>query len=155
MPIQCLFFFLLLVRSAFAIPQSTEFKKYAGDPRLFSENRVLKINFSNIGTSESAAEVIFSPEPGQDGPAEIIGLSVSSLGSSVFINVRNRGLFAYMLRGQLLWSAGPVFHQSGYRQGCKNNLTECYFTSVPVIDRCEASVYVRGVIFPKCFLFDQ
>lgn len=33
---------------------------------LVAENRVMKINPSNIGTTESAAEVFFGPEPGQE-----------------------------------------------------------------------------------------
>ncbi|KAA8530539.1 hypothetical protein F0562_005248 [Nyssa sinensis] len=40
---------------------------------LVAENRVLKINPLNIGTSDSAAEIFFGPEPG-----EIIGLSISN-----------------------------------------------------------------------------
>lgn len=104
---------------------------------LVAENRVLKISIRNIGSSESSVELFFGPEPG-----EIIGLSVSTSSSCVLINVKNRGLFAYRLHGQLLWSAGPVLYQSGYRQGCRKNVTECYFTSVPVIDHCEASIYV-------------
>jgi hypothetical protein len=108
---------------------------------LVAENRVVKITFLNIGTSEAAAEVFFSQVPGEE--VEIIGLSVSMLSSSVFINVKNRGLFAYMTRGQLLWSAGPVLYRFGYRQGCRKNVTDCFFTSVPMVDQCEASVYVR------------
>ncbi|KAM7516626.1 hypothetical protein LguiA_006209 [Lonicera macranthoides] len=106
---------------------------------LVAENRVLKISTRNIGSSEFAVELFFGPEPG-----EIIGLSVSTSSSCVLINVKNRGLFAYRLHGQLLWSAGPVLYQSGYRQGCRKNVTECYFTSVPVIDHCEASIYMSN-----------
>lgn len=104
----------------------------------------MKINPSNIGTTESAAEVFFGPEPGQEVSGEIIGLSVSTSSSSVFINVKNRGLFAYSLDGHLRWSAGPVLYRFGYRQGCKQNVRDCYFSSIPVIDRCEASIYVRS-----------
>lgn len=111
---------------------------------LVAENRVMKINPSNIGTTESAAEVFFGPEPGQEVSGEIIGLSVSTSSSSVFINVKNRGLFAYSLDGHLRWSAGPVLYRFGYRQGCKQNVRDCYFSSIPVIDRCEASIYVRS-----------
>ncbi|XP_057951587.1 protein GAMETE EXPRESSED 3 [Malania oleifera] len=111
---------------------------------LVAENRVLKINISDTGTSDSAAEVFFGPQPGQGSPGDIIGLSVSTSLSSVFINVKNRGLFAFSLCGQLLWSAGPMLYQFGYRQGCKKNATDCYFTSVPVIDLCEASVYISN-----------
>ncbi|CAK9143857.1 unnamed protein product [Ilex paraguariensis] len=111
---------------------------------LVAENRVLKINLLNIGTSDSAAEVFFGPEPGTERPGEIIGISVSTSSSCVLINIKNRGLFAYRLHGQLLWSAGPVLYQSGYRQGCRKNVTDCYFTSVPVIDQCEASIYISN-----------
>ncbi|KAF5961394.1 hypothetical protein HYC85_002603 [Camellia sinensis] len=105
------------------------------------ENKVLRINPLNIGTSESAVEVFFGSEAG-DEEGEIIGLSVSMLSSSVFINVKNKGIFAYRLQGQLLWIAGPLLYQSGYRQGCRKNDKDCYFTSTPVIDQCEATIYI-------------
>ncbi|KAK4606221.1 hypothetical protein RGQ29_000474 [Quercus rubra] len=111
---------------------------------LVAENRVLKINSFNIGSSKPAAEVFFGPVPGQEELIEIIGLSVSTLSSSVFINIKNRGLFAYMTRGQLLWSVGPVIYRFGYQLGCRKNVTDCYFTSVPVIDQCEASIYISN-----------
>lgn len=104
---------------------------------LVAENRVIKINLRNIGTSESALEVFFGPESG-----EIIGLSVSTSISCIVINVKNRALFAFRLHGKPLWSAGPVIYQNGYRQGCRKSTKNCYFTSVPVIDQCEASIYV-------------
>jgi hypothetical protein len=115
----------------------------------------MKINLLNIGTSEPAVKVFLGPVPGQEGLFEIIGLSVSTLSSTVFINIKNRGLFAYMTRGQLLWSAGPVIYRFGYRQGCRKNLTDCYFTSVPVIDQCEASIYVMSAhpLFPSFFSY--
>ncbi|XP_010262471.1 PREDICTED: protein GAMETE EXPRESSED 3 isoform X2 [Nelumbo nucifera] len=78
------------------------------------------------------------------GSDEIVGLSISMLSSSIFINIKNRGLFAYLLHGQLLWSAGPVLYRFGYRQGCKRSVTDCYFTSGPVIDQCEASIYISN-----------
>ena len=120
---------------------------------LVAENRVLKINSFNIGSSKPAAEVFFGPVPGQEELIEIIGLSVSTLSSSVFINIKNRGLFAYTTRGQLLWSVGPVIYRSGYQLGCRKNVTDCYFTSVPVIDQCEASIYVMSThpLFPSFF----
>uniref|UniRef100_A0A7N2KWP2 Protein GAMETE EXPRESSED 3 n=1 Tax=Quercus lobata TaxID=97700 RepID=A0A7N2KWP2_QUELO len=111
---------------------------------LVAENRVLEINSFNIGSSKPAAEVFFGPVPGQEELIEIIGLSVSTLSSSVFINIKNRGLFAYTTRGQLLWSVGPVIYRSGYQLGCRKNVTDCYFTSVPVIDQCEASIYISN-----------
>ena len=113
---------------------------------LVAEDTVIKVNPSNIGTNESAVEIFFGPEPGQEVPNEIIGLSASMSSLSVFINVKHRGLFAYGLDGQLRWTAGPVLHQFGYHQGCKQNVRDCYFTSIPVIDRCEANIYVRSTI---------
>ncbi|KAB1211067.1 Protein GAMETE EXPRESSED 3 [Morella rubra] len=111
---------------------------------LVAENRVLKIDFLNIGTSEPPARVFFGPVPDQEGLLEIIGLSVRTLSSSVFINIKNRGLFAYTTRGQLLWSAGPVLYRFGFRQGCRRNSTDCYFTSAPMVDQCEASIYISN-----------
>ncbi|XP_017975380.1 PREDICTED: protein GAMETE EXPRESSED 3 [Theobroma cacao] len=111
---------------------------------LIAENRVLKINIMKIGTSEPAIQVFFGPGPGQQGGDEIVGLAVSTLSSSVFINVKNRGLFAYMMRGHLLWSAGPVLDQYGYKQGCRKDVSDCYFASVPVIAQCEASIYISN-----------
>ncbi|XP_058187879.1 protein GAMETE EXPRESSED 3 isoform X1 [Rhododendron vialii] len=110
---------------------------------LVAENRVLRINPLNIGTSEPAVEVFFGPKPGEEG-GEIIGIAVSTLSSSVFINVKNRGLFAYRLQGQLLWSTGPMLYQWGYRQGCRKDVKDCYFSSIPVIDQCEASLYISN-----------
>ncbi|XAR51565.1 hypothetical protein NMG60_11006229, partial [Bertholletia excelsa] len=119
---------------------------HGGSRKIFlvAENRVLRINPLNIGTSESAVDVFFGPEPGEEEGEEITGIAVSTLSSSVFINIKNRGLFAYRFQGQLLWSAGPVLYQFGYRQGCRRNDRDCYFTSTPVIDQCEASVYISN-----------
>lgn len=108
-----------------------------------ADNRILRINYGYIGNSEPKAEVFFGPEQGQQTEAQIIGLSVSTLTSTVFINIKNQGLFGYLSRGRLLWSVGPVLYQFGYRQGCRKNLTDCYFASVPVLDQCEANIYVR------------
>ncbi|GAV71035.1 LOW QUALITY PROTEIN: hypothetical protein CFOL_v3_14529, partial [Cephalotus follicularis] len=110
---------------------------------LVAENRILKIKFQDIGISGPVAEVFFGPGPGQQEPEEIIGLSVSTMSSSVFINIKNRGLFVYLMRGQLVWSLGPVLYQFGYRQGCRKTVTDCHFSSVPVID-CEASLYISN-----------
>ena len=107
---------------------------------MVAENRVLKVNPSHVGSSESVVQKFFGPEPG-----EVIGIAVSVSSSCVIINVRNRGLFAYRLHGQMLWSAGPVIYQHGYRQGCQKNVAECYFSSDPVIDHCEASIYVSSI----------
>lgn len=112
---------------------------------MVAENRVLKVNPLKIHTSEAAVEIFFDAEVS----GEITGVAVSIFSSCVLINVENRGLFAYRLYGQLLWSAGPVLYQHGYRQGCRKNVTDCYFTSIPVIDHCEASIYVssKSLIF--------
>jgi hypothetical protein len=112
---------------------------------LVAENRILKIDYVNTGISEPTTEVFFGPKPGQKAEAEIIGLSVSTLTSTVFINIKNRGLFAYLSNGRFLWSLGPMLYQFGYRQGCRKNLTDCHFASVPVLDQCEASIYVRFI----------
>ncbi|XWS22204.1 hypothetical protein CRYUN_Cryun29cG0014100 [Craigia yunnanensis] len=111
---------------------------------LIAENRVLQINIMKVGTSEPAIQVFFGPGPGQQGGDEIVGLAVSTMSSSVFINVKNRGLFVYLMRGQLLWSAGPVLDRYGYKQGCRKDASDCYFASAPVIDQCEASVYISN-----------
>lgn len=108
---------------------------------MIAEDRVLKINPLNVGSSELAVELFFGSEYERLG--DIIGLAVSISSSCVLINVKNRGLFAYRLQGKLYWSVGPLLYQHGYRQGCRKNITECYFSSVPVFDHCEASIYVR------------
>ncbi|XP_022884264.1 protein GAMETE EXPRESSED 3-like [Olea europaea var. sylvestris] len=109
---------------------------------LVAENRVLKVNPLKIHTSEAAVEIFFDAEVS----GEITGVAVSIFSSCVLINVENRGLFAYRLYGQLLWSAGPVLYQHGYRKGCRKNVTDCYFTSIPVIDHCEASIYISNTV---------
>ncbi|XP_047162842.1 protein GAMETE EXPRESSED 3 [Vigna umbellata] len=115
-----------------------------GKVYLIADNRILVIKYGSIGGSEPEAEVFFGPRPGQPAEAEIIGLSVSTSGSTVYINVKNRGLFAYHSHGSLLWSVGPVLYQFGYRQGCRKNITDCYFDSPPVLDQCEASIYISN-----------
>ncbi|XP_027771376.1 protein GAMETE EXPRESSED 3 [Solanum pennellii] len=109
---------------------------------VIAEDRVLKINPLNVGSSETAVELFFGSEYERLG--DIVGLAVSISSSCVLINVKNRGLFAYRLQGKLYWSVGPVLYQHGYRQGCRKNITECYFSSVPVIDHCEASIYISN-----------
>ncbi|KAF1888778.1 hypothetical protein Lal_00036820 [Lupinus albus] len=111
---------------------------------LVAENRILMINFGNTQTSEPMAEIFFGPEHGEHAEVVIIGVSVSTLSSTVFINIKNRGLFVYKSHGRLSWSVGPVLYQSSYRQGCKKNLTDCYFASLPMLDQCEASIYISN-----------
>ncbi|KAL6143713.1 hypothetical protein ACLB2K_054408 [Fragaria x ananassa] len=111
---------------------------------LVADNRVLEVSLLNNGTSTPSAEVLLTTEPTKEGDGEIVGLAVSTVSSSVYVNIRRRGLFAYAAHGQLLWSAGPVIDQHGYRQGCRTNIADCYFNSVPVIDQCEASIYISN-----------
>ncbi|KAK4706589.1 hypothetical protein R3W88_033852 [Solanum pinnatisectum] len=106
------------------------------------KDRVLKINPLNVGSSELAVELFFGSEYERLG--HIIGLAVSISSSCILINVKNRGLFAYRLQGKLYWSVGPVLYQHGYRQGCRKDITECYFSSVPMFDHCEASIYISN-----------
>ncbi|KAL3624137.1 hypothetical protein CASFOL_032953 [Castilleja foliolosa] len=109
-----------------------------------AENRVLKIYPLRILTSEASVELFFGPALGKRGPEEIIGIYASISSSSVLVNVKSRALFAFRLHGQLIWTAGPILYQHGYRQGCLKNVTECYFTSPPVIDHCEASIFISN-----------
>ncbi|KAL3719380.1 hypothetical protein ACJRO7_004352 [Eucalyptus globulus] len=110
---------------------------------LVAEDRVLRIDFSAVKDSGAAVEVLFGPAPGQVA-AKVIGISVSTLSSCVYINLLHRGLFAYTTSGELLWSVGPVLDQFGYRLGCRRNPTNCSFTSVPVIDHCEANIHIAN-----------
>lgn len=112
---------------------------------LIAEDRILQVIPSNIGTSEARVKIFFGQNSTVGGSGEIIGLSISIMYSSLFITVKNRGLFAILLRGELLWSAGPVLYRFGYRQGCKKNTTDCYFSSPPIVDQCEGSLYVRSL----------
>nr|XP_029150017.1 protein GAMETE EXPRESSED 3-like [Arachis hypogaea] len=111
---------------------------------LIADNRILMVKLEISGTSEPVAELFFGPGPGQQVETEIIGLSVSTLTSTVFINIKNRGLFAYKSHGRLLWSIGPLLYKFGYHQGCRKNITDCSFASVPVLDQCEGSIYISN-----------
>ncbi|KAJ8775379.1 hypothetical protein K2173_023144 [Erythroxylum novogranatense] len=111
---------------------------------LIAENRVLKVNFLDVGTSPPTADVFFGPEKGQEGAGDIIGIAVSTSSSLVFITVKERALFAYTMGKHLMWSAGPVLSQFGYRIGCSKGIEDCYFNSAPVIDRCEASIHMSN-----------
>ncbi|KAI4366740.1 hypothetical protein MLD38_022579 [Melastoma candidum] len=116
---------------------------YGGRGKLYVvvEDRILRIDFSAAG---STVEVFFGLEQGQGVENEILGVAVSTLSSSVYFTLKNRGLFAYLTNGELLWNAGPVRNQFGYRQGCRRSSKECYFTSAPVVDYCEAAVYISN-----------
>uniref|UniRef100_A0A803LAR1 Protein GAMETE EXPRESSED 3 n=1 Tax=Chenopodium quinoa TaxID=63459 RepID=A0A803LAR1_CHEQI len=119
---------------------------YGGKGKVYiiAENKVLRINTLTAGNSDPAVELFFGNESTGERSDEILGVSASMLTSSVYINIRNKGLYAYSLRGRLRWSALPVINQFGYFQGCKNNVTDCYFTSPPIIDSCESSVYISN-----------
>ncbi|XP_026422019.1 protein GAMETE EXPRESSED 3-like [Papaver somniferum] len=111
---------------------------------LVAENKILKINPPSVRNPESTFEIFFGDMLTTEGSNKIAGMAVSVISSLMFITVENRGLFAYTLLGQRLWSAGPVLYRSGYRLGCKRNVTDCHFTSTPVVDQCEASVYISN-----------
>ncbi|XP_065854173.1 protein GAMETE EXPRESSED 3 [Euphorbia lathyris] len=114
---------------------------------LIAENRILDINYINYGPSSPSSpssQVLFGPENGHNGAGEIIGFAVSTLSSSLYINIKNHGLFAFTTSAKLLWSVGPVLVQAGYSLGCSKDIKDCYFTSVPVIDLCEASLYISN-----------
>ncbi|KAI3944852.1 hypothetical protein MKW92_034664 [Papaver armeniacum] len=111
---------------------------------LVAGNKILKINPPSVRNPESTFEIFFGDMLTTEGSNKISGMAVSVISSLMFITVENRGLFAYTLRGQRLWSAGPVLYRSGYRLGCKRNVTDCHFTSAPVVDQCEASVYISN-----------
>ncbi|KDP24377.1 hypothetical protein JCGZ_25673 [Jatropha curcas] len=108
------------------------------------EERVLNISFLDDATTSPKADIFFGPEKGQEGGGEIIGLVVNTMSSFVLINIKNQGLFAYSMSGQLLWSVGPVISQFNYSIGCRKGIPDCYFTSVPVIDHCQASIYISN-----------
>ncbi|XP_026663843.1 protein GAMETE EXPRESSED 3 isoform X2 [Phoenix dactylifera] len=111
---------------------------------LIAEDRILQVIPSNIGTSEARVKIFFGQNSTVGGSGEIIGFSISILYSSLFVTVKNRGLFAILLHGELLWSAGPVLYRFGYRQGCKKNITDCYFSSAPIVDQCEGALYIAN-----------
>ncbi|CAN1167544.1 Protein GAMETE EXPRESSED 3 [Linum perenne] len=140
-----IFVFLVILSFVFAKAFPEYENAILGQLFLVGGDRVSKINFQNIGTSVPAEEIFF----GQEGAGEILGIAVSTLTCTVFINVKNRGLFAYSINGKLLWSAGPSLYQFGYRLGCRHGVENCSFASLPVIDQCEASLYVR---IPSSFL---
>ncbi|KAI3916696.1 hypothetical protein MKW92_006884 [Papaver armeniacum] len=111
---------------------------------LVAENKILKINPPTVRNPESTFEIFFGKMLTTEGSNKISGMAVSVISSLMFITVENRALFAHTLRGHRLWSAGPVLYRSGYRLGCKRNVTDCHFTSAPVVDQCEGSVYISN-----------
>lgn len=122
---------------------------------LVAEDKVMKVTPRNVHTAEPALEVFFSHNVTSE---EIIGLAISGRYSSLFLTIRNRGLFAFSLRGELQWSIGPALNLFDYRIGCKRNVSGCYFDSAPVLDQCEGALYVRPipvhtVMFYTCHSF--
>ncbi|KAF3334889.1 protein GAMETE EXPRESSED 3 [Carex littledalei] len=107
---------------------------------LAAENTILKINPSKIGSIQPPSKVLFSHNSSE----EILGLSISPSYLSLFITIRNRGLFSFLLRGELQWSIGPTLHRLMYTQGCVVDQLNCYFNSAPVVDLCEGTLYVSN-----------
>lgn len=117
---------------------SPEHYLYIPQIYLVAENAVLKINPSKIGSIQPPSKVLYSHNSSE----EIMGLSISPGYLSLFITIKNRGLFSFFLRGELQWSIGPTLHRLGYTLGCKNDPLNCYFNSAPVVDLCEGTLYV-------------
>lgn len=111
---------------------------------LVAEDKIIKIIPQNIHTTDPASEVFFSYNSTPGRSEEIIGLSISGSYSSLFLTIRNRGLFSFSLRTRLQWSVGPVLDRFGCRLGCKRNISSCYFNSAPVVDQCEGTLYISN-----------
>uniref|UniRef100_A0A0E0JKX5 Pyrrolo-quinoline quinone repeat domain-containing protein n=1 Tax=Oryza punctata TaxID=4537 RepID=A0A0E0JKX5_ORYPU len=107
------------------------------------DNKVIKITPKKLHTADPPSEVFFSYNATPGRSEEIIGLSIGGSSSSLFLTIRNRGLFAFSLHAELQWSAGPVANLVSHL-GCKTNISGCYFNSAPVIDRCEGTLYVSN-----------
>lgn len=107
---------------------------------VLAENRILRIDFPRNGT-KSEPEMFF--DPGET----ILGFAVSISSSSVYITVKDHGLYAYNMIRQQLWIAEPKTERFGYRLGCRKDYENCKFDSPPVIDSCEASIYVTFSFF--------
>ncbi|KAF3564016.1 hypothetical protein DY000_02018887 [Brassica cretica] len=104
---------------------------------VLTENRILRIDFPRNGT-KSEPEMFF--DPGEI----ILGFAVSISSSSVYITVKDHGLYAYNMIRQQLWIAEPKTERFGYRLGCQKDYENCKFDSPPVIDSCEASIYISN-----------
>ncbi|KFK25836.1 hypothetical protein AALP_AA8G168400 [Arabis alpina] len=104
---------------------------------VLAENRILRIDFPRNGT-KLEPELFF--DPGET----ILGFAVSVSSSSVYITVKDHGLYAYNMLRQQLWIAEPKTEQFGYRLGCRKDYDNCKFDSRPVIDSCEASIYISS-----------
>ncbi|KAL1205847.1 Protein GAMETE EXPRESSED 3 [Cardamine amara subsp. amara] len=104
---------------------------------VLAENRILRVSFPRNGT-KSEPELFF--DPGET----ILGFAVSISSSSVYITVKNHGLYAYNMLRQQLWIAEPKTERFGYRLGCRKDYNNCKFDSRPVVDSCEASIYISN-----------
>ncbi|PVH38408.1 hypothetical protein PAHAL_5G252300 [Panicum hallii] len=109
---------------------------------LVAEDRVIKVTPPNVRTAKPASEVFFSYNATPGRSEEIVGLSVTGSYSSLFLTIRNLGLFEFSLEGELQWSLGPVLDWFGYRLGCKGNISGCYFDSAPVLDHRAGALYI-------------
>ncbi|RLN25346.1 protein GAMETE EXPRESSED 3 [Panicum miliaceum] len=109
---------------------------------LVAEDRVIKVTPPNVRAAKPASEVFFSYNATPGRSEEIVGLSVTGSYSSLFLTIRNLGLFEFSLEGELQWSLGPVLDWFGYRIGCKGNISGCYFDSAPVLDHSAGALYI-------------
>jgi outer membrane protein assembly factor BamB len=110
---------------------------------LVAEDKIIKVTPpDNWNSARPAWEVIFSYNATAGRSEEIIGFAIHGGHSSLFLTIRNRGLFVLSLRGRLQWSLGPLLTWRGYRFGCKTNVSGCYFDSAPVVGLCEGALYV-------------
>ncbi|KAK9700151.1 hypothetical protein RND81_08G220300 [Saponaria officinalis] len=119
---------------------------YGGKWKVYivAENRVLKIGSLRAEMVEPTIELVFGNESSEAKTEEIIGIATSMITSSIYINVEDKGLLAYSLRGHLRWSVAPMVNKSGYTQGCKANVSDCRFISAPVIDYCDSIIYISN-----------
>uniref|UniRef100_K3XR67 Protein GAMETE EXPRESSED 3 n=1 Tax=Setaria italica TaxID=4555 RepID=K3XR67_SETIT len=109
---------------------------------LVAEDKVIKVTPPNAHTAKPASEVFFSYNATPGRSEQIIGMSVSGSYSSLFLTIRNRGLFVFSLQGELQWSLGPVLDWFGHRLGCEGNVSGCYFDSAPVLDHSGGAIYI-------------
>ncbi|KAJ8530891.1 hypothetical protein K7X08_023772 [Anisodus acutangulus] len=129
---------LLLLSPFVAYPQTLSgqesFKKAAyrlTKPLISDDGKVYVCSEKNFFAFESNGSITWT-------------LSLNYKCSPNICGCRNQCLFAYRLQGKLHWSVGPLLYQHGYHQGCRKNITECHFSSVPVFDHCEASIYISN-----------
>ncbi|KAJ1284210.1 hypothetical protein BS78_03G187600 [Paspalum vaginatum] len=115
-----------------------------GKVYVVAEDKVIKVTPEKIYTLEPASEVFFALNATPGRSEEIIGMSIISGFSYLFLTIRNRGLFAFSLQGKLQWSIGPVIDRLGCRLGCKGNVSSCYFDLAPVLDHCEGALYISN-----------